>query len=72
MRHPALVLRVMKGGAIHPKLKMFGSHKRKFDPEHPKGPIEGLHSGIHKLTISHGLGVKPMEKKIRKPLKFIM
>ncbi len=71
MRHPKLYLKLMKGSAIHPRLRMFSSKGNSHSRGLMVDPIQGLNSSFHQITLTHGLGMKS-DKKVRKPLKFIM
>ncbi len=64
MRHPKLMVRIMRGGAIHPHLKVFSNKNKVVNKTLPH-----LEDKFVNLNIHHGVGVKP-DKKMRKPLKF--
>lgn len=65
MRHPQLTVRLLKGSSINPRLKMFSSNKNSNAHKVHKLADEMTH-----LTISRGVGVS--DRKIRRPLKFLM
>ena len=72
MRHPKLLIKLMKGAAIHPRLRMFSTRANPSQRNLMADPIQGLSSKFHQVTLSHGLGIKTQNHKVRKPLKFIV
>ena len=69
MRNPQLSIRFIKGGSIHPQLKLFSTRGR----HHMVKAVQDLDKRMQSLSLHRGIGLMETKPaKIRKPLKFMI
>ena len=67
--NPKLMARFLKGGSVHPKLRLFATRGR----HHMVNHIKDLDKRMQSLSLHRGVGMetKPVRPN-RKPLKFMI